>query len=97
MRPVGTNLGVGDETPDRRGEGATRLDSGGFVFTYYPSSGGLVITQGPTVIDAGSIGNPGPITRARLGAIAQEWHVWRRDWRLESARMSVRLHNRPTK
>lgn len=95
MRAGETNLEGSDETVEARGEGATRLDSGGFVFTYYPRSGGLVITEGPTVIDAGRMGTSGPITRARLADIAQTWHIWRREWRRESARVRVRMSNRP--
>lgn len=96
MRAGETNLGGYDETVEARGEGATHLESGGFVFTYYPVSRGLVISQGPTVIDAGIVGGTtGPITRARLNDIAQTWHIWRREWRRESARVRVRMSNRP--
>lgn len=67
-----------------------------YTFFYYARSGGVVITQGATVVDAGIIGNRGPITRDRLNGFALGWLVYRRDYRYQWARMQVVIGNRPT-
>lgn len=73
----------------------TRLEVTGHHFTYYACSGGVVITDGREVIDAGIIGSPGPITTARLSAFALTWLRWRRDYRYDYARTALQTSNQP--
>lgn len=85
------------ETTTRpRDDNETTLERSGFLFVYYPRVGGLVISRGPTVIDAGVIGTPGPITWTRLAVIARQWVAWRHDYYIQRAAMRTFTGNRPT-
>ena len=57
---------------------------GGYRFTYYARSGGMVVTRAKTgvVEDAGIIGNPhsDSITEGRLNDIAARWVLWRSEY-----------------
>lgn len=54
---------------------STQLAFNNYEFTFYEWSGGLVVTRGGVVVDAGIVGVPGPISKQRLDNLAHRW-VW---------------------
>jgi hypothetical protein len=60
----------------------------GFMFHYYPRSGGMVVTTWKgRPIDAGLIGNAGSITRDRLNECARVWVRYRKQYEAVKAWM----------